>query len=71
MSAEPSPVGAGVPGGIGAPGPGPAPGAPLLAEEIRAGYGGGDIIQGVSVRVEPGQVAAIIGPNGSGKSTLL
>jgi ABC-type branched-subunit amino acid transport system ATPase component len=50
---------------------GPATGAPLLAEQIRAGYGGGDIIHGVSVRVAPGQVAAIIGPNGSGKSTLL
>ena len=43
----------------------------LLAEDIRAGYGAGDIIHGVSVQVAPGAVASVVGPNGSGKSTLL
>jgi len=46
-------------------------GLALAAEDIRAGYGAGDIIGGVSVAVAPGAVAAVIGPNGSGKSTLL
>ena len=43
----------------------------LLAEDIRAGYGAGDIIHGVSVQVARGAVASVVGPNGSGKSTLL
>ncbi len=46
-------------------------GPALLAEDIRAGYGAGDIIHGVSVQVAPGTVASVVGPNGSGKSTLL
>ena len=45
--------------------------AVFRAEAIRAGYGAGDIIQGVSAAVAPGAVASIVGPNGSGKSTLL
>ena len=47
------------------------PGPALAAEDIRAGYGAGDIIHGVSVQVAPGTVASVVGPNGSGKSTLL
>ena len=50
---------------------GRAAGPSLLAEDIRAGYGAGDIIHGVSVQVAPGAVASVVGPNGSGKSTLL
>ena len=46
-------------------------GPALLAEDVRAGYGAGDIIHGVSVQVAPGTVASVVGPNGSGKSTLL
>jgi ABC-type branched-subunit amino acid transport system ATPase component len=50
----------------------PAPGAASLsAEGVVAGYGGRPVVHGVSVRAEPGRVAAIVGPNGSGKSTLL
>jgi branched-chain amino acid transport system ATP-binding protein len=45
--------------------------AALRAEDIRAGYGAGDIIHGISVSVAPGAVASVVGPNGSGKSTLL
>ena len=47
------------------------PGPALTAEDIRAGYGAGDIIHGVSVQVAAGTVASVVGPNGSGKSTLL
>jgi ABC-type branched-subunit amino acid transport system ATPase component len=46
-------------------------GSVLVADKIAAGYGAGDIIHGVSVRVAPGEVASIVGPNGSGKSTFL
>jgi len=38
---------------------------------VRAGYGGGDILQGVDLRVEQGNLACIVGPNGAGKSTIL
>jgi ABC-type branched-subunit amino acid transport system ATPase component len=47
------------------------PGVALIAEDVHAGYGAGDIIHGISVRAAAGQVASIVGPNGSGKSTLL
>ena len=59
-----SPHARGVPGGR-------PPGSALLAEEIRAGYGAGDIIHGVSISVAPRTVASVVGPNGSGKSTLM
>lgn len=38
---------------------------------VSAGYGGRDIIQNISLALQPGQVTVIIGPNGCGKSTLL
>ena len=40
-------------------------------EGVVAGYGGGDVIKGVSFDVAKGGIACIVGPNGSGKSTLL
>jgi ABC-type branched-subunit amino acid transport system ATPase component len=38
---------------------------------IVAGYGGGDVLQGVDLTVERGSITCIVGPNGAGKSTVL
>jgi branched-chain amino acid transport system ATP-binding protein len=38
---------------------------------IRAGYGGGDILQGVDLNIDEGSLTCIVGPNGAGKSTVL
>jgi ABC-type branched-subunit amino acid transport system ATPase component len=50
----------------------PADTQPILAVDgIVAGYGGGDVLRGVSFTVAEGGITCIVGPNGSGKSTLL
>jgi ABC-type branched-subunit amino acid transport system ATPase component len=36
-----------------------------------AGYGGGDVLRGVSLQVAQGGITCVVGPNGAGKSTLL
>jgi ABC-type branched-subunit amino acid transport system ATPase component len=38
---------------------------------VYAGYGGGDVLQGVELEVAAGSVCCIVGPNGAGKSTVL
>jgi ABC-type branched-subunit amino acid transport system ATPase component len=43
----------------------------LTVEGVSAGYGGGDILKGVSFTVARHEIMCIVGPNGSGKSTLL
>jgi ABC-type branched-subunit amino acid transport system ATPase component len=39
--------------------------------DLYAGYGGGDVLQGVDLEVPEGSVCCIVGPNGAGKSTVL
>jgi len=45
---------------------------PLLhLENLRAGYGHVEVLHGVSLAVNEGQIVAIVGPNGAGKTTLM
>jgi lipoprotein-releasing system ATP-binding protein len=50
-------------------------GALIETRELRKTYGAGaseiNVLSGISVSVEPGQLIAVIGPSGAGKSTLL
>ena len=39
--------------------------------DLTFGYGGRTVLSGVSARVRPGQVLALVGPTGAGKSTLV
>ena len=43
----------------------------LKLRGVVAGYGGGDVLQGVDLEVANGSVCCIVGPNGAGKSTVL
>jgi ABC-type branched-subunit amino acid transport system ATPase component len=57
----------------------PQPEAPAQAQDscalevagVVAGYGGGDVLRGVSIKVMQGGITCVVGPNGAGKSTLL
>jgi len=48
-----------------------ADGRLLQVREIHAGYGNLDILHGVSLEVQSGEMVCVIGPNGAGKSTAL
>jgi ABC-type branched-subunit amino acid transport system ATPase component len=43
----------------------------LVLKDVVAGYGGGDVLQGVDLEVPTGAIVCIVGPNGAGKSTVL
>ena len=43
----------------------------LEAERVYGGYGGVDILNGVDLAVDDGQIVVVIGPNGAGKSTAM
>ena len=43
----------------------------LAATNLHAGYGGMNILNGVSIELDADQIGVIVGPNGAGKSTTL
>ena len=43
----------------------------LVADDLRGGYGGADILNGCTLSVDKGEIAVIVGPNGAGKSTAM
>lgn len=43
----------------------------IRLDGVVAGYGGGNVLQGVTLEVAAGQLGCIVGPNGAGKSTVL
>jgi ATP-binding cassette, subfamily B, bacterial len=54
------------------PPPTPTAVGPVAAEDVWFAYPGADAptLKGVTLRIEPGQVVALVGANGSGKTTL-
>jgi ABC-type branched-subunit amino acid transport system ATPase component len=43
----------------------------LTMEGVVAGYGGGDVLRGVTFDVPEGEITCVVGPNGAGKSTVM
>ena len=43
----------------------------LVVDDLTVGYGGSDVLRGVSLSVTDGGITCVVGPNGAGKSTLL
>ena len=42
----------------------------LAAEQLHRRYGDREVVCGVDLRVEPGEVVGLLGPNGAGKTTV-
>jgi branched-chain amino acid transport system ATP-binding protein len=46
-------------------------GAELAVEQIYTAYDKADVLEGVSLAVEPGRITCLLGANGAGKTTLI
>jgi branched-chain amino acid transport system ATP-binding protein len=46
-------------------------GAQLVVRDLHSGYGAAEVLHGVSLQIEAGEIVTVLGPNGAGKSTLL
>jgi ABC-2 type transport system ATP-binding protein len=43
----------------------------LVITGLRKSYGGNEVLRGVDLRAEPGEIVGLLGPNGAGKTTLV
>ncbi|MGD9985938.1 ABC transporter ATP-binding protein [Pseudonocardia sp.] len=43
----------------------------LEIDDARTGYGGLEVLHGVSLHVEEGEIVTVLGPNGTGKTSLM
>jgi branched-chain amino acid transport system ATP-binding protein len=42
----------------------------LAVEGLRSGYGHAEVLRGIDLQVQPGEIVALLGSNGAGKSTF-